>query len=56
VVEDSERGLASAAAAGMRCIVIPRGLSRGGKFDDAWKILSDISEVEGVMGEESCSL
>lgn len=52
VVEDSERGLASAVAAGMRCIVIPRGLSRGGRFTGAWKVLSDISEVEGVVGAE----
>ena len=43
-VEDSERGLASAAAAGIRCIVIPRGLSRGGNFTGAWKVLKDIAE------------
>ncbi len=52
-VEDSERGLASAVAAGIRCIVIPRGLSRGGKFEGAWKKLEDIREVVDVVeGEE----
>ena len=49
VVEDSERGLASAVAAGIRCVVIPRGLSRGGNFKGAWKVLTDIAEVEGVI-------
>ncbi|MBN2201061.1 HAD family phosphatase [bacterium] len=56
-VEDSERGLASAVAAGIRCVVIPRGLSRGGRFEGAWKVLSDIAEVEGVVeGEGNSSM
>ncbi|MDM7925595.1 MAG: HAD family phosphatase [bacterium] len=53
VVEDSERGLASAVAAGIRCVVIPRGLSRGGRFDGAWKVLTDISEVGGLVESEN---
>jgi HAD superfamily hydrolase (TIGR01509 family) len=56
VVEDSERGLASAVAAGIRCAVIPRGLSKKGRFEGAWKILSDITEVaELVQGENTSS-
>jgi HAD superfamily hydrolase (TIGR01509 family) len=53
VVEDSERGLASAVAAGVRCAVIPRGLSAGGKFEGAWKVLSDIAEVAGLVESEN---
>lgn len=56
VVEDSERGLASAVSAGIRCVVIPRGLSRGGNFEAAWKKLEDIREVVDVVeGEEGSS-
>ncbi|OGV51904.1 MAG: hypothetical protein A2X49_01895 [Lentisphaerae bacterium GWF2_52_8] len=44
-IEDSERGLRSAVAAGLRCIAVPRGLSAGGDFTVAEAILSDISEI-----------
>lgn len=45
VIEDSERGLVAAAAAGIRCWVIPTALSRGSDFTTADRILTDISEV-----------
>lgn len=45
VVEDSERGLASAVAAGMRCLVIPNALTRHGDFTAAHRVLSSVREV-----------
>jgi HAD superfamily hydrolase (TIGR01509 family) len=44
-VEDSERGLAAARAAGLRCIVVPRGLTRGGDFNGAYRILDDAHDI-----------
>jgi HAD superfamily hydrolase (TIGR01509 family) len=45
VVEDSERGLLSAKAAGLRCLIVPNGLTAGGDFRDAFKVLPSIREV-----------
>ena len=45
VVEDSPRGLASAIAAGIRCLVIPNALTRGNPFAGAWRILESCSQV-----------
>lgn len=45
VVEDSERGLVSARRAGMRCLVIPRGLSRAGDWTGAYRVLERVEEV-----------
>lgn len=44
-VEDSERGLAAAAAAGLRCIAVPRGLTAGGDFSAAWRVCTDLAEA-----------
>lgn len=41
-VEDSERGLSAAFAAGIRCFVIPTELTRHGDFSKAYKILNSI--------------
>jgi HAD superfamily hydrolase (TIGR01509 family) len=49
VVEDSERGLRSALAAGMRCVVVPGGFSRGGDFAGAWRVLDSAHEVPTVF-------
>lgn len=49
VVEDSERGLASAMRAGMRCVVIPRGLSAGGDFAAAYRVLERIGELPPLV-------
>jgi len=51
IIEDTERGLASAAAAGIKCIVIPHELSREGNFSTAYKILSSISSLPGILSE-----
>lgn len=48
-IEDSERGLAAARAAGLRCIVVPRGLTRGGEFRDAYRVLEHVREIPGVL-------
>lgn len=48
-VEDSERGLAAARAAGLRCIVVPRGLTRGGEFDGAYRVLEQAREIGPVV-------
>ncbi len=45
VIEDSPRGLASARAAGIRCLVIPNDLTRGYPFTGSWRILSSSREV-----------
>ncbi len=45
VVEDSERGLRAAKAAGLACWVIPHGPSRNGSFAAADRVLGSISEV-----------
>ena len=44
-IEDSERGLKSAKSAGIRCFVIPGGLTRGGDFSTADKVLKNIREL-----------
>ncbi len=44
-VEDSERGLVAATAAGLRCLVVPTALTRGSDFRAAHKVLRDVREV-----------
>jgi HAD superfamily hydrolase (TIGR01509 family) len=50
-IEDSERGLAAARAAGLRCIVVPRGLTRGGDYRAAYRVLDDAWGLEPVLRE-----
>lgn len=51
VIEDSERGLRAAKAAGLTCWVIPSPLTRGGHFDDADAVLDDLGAVtERLLG------
>jgi HAD superfamily hydrolase (TIGR01509 family) len=49
VVEDSERGLRAAVAAGIRCIVVPNDLTRGGAFAGAWRIFRSCREIPGEI-------
>jgi HAD superfamily hydrolase (TIGR01509 family) len=44
-VEDSQRGLTSALAAGVRCVVIPSDLTRGSTFEGAECVMGSISEL-----------
>lgn len=48
-IEDSERGLAAARAAGLRCIVVPRGLTRGGDFSSAYRVVPDAAAVLEIV-------
>lgn len=45
VIEDSERGLQSALAAGIRCLIVPNDLTRGAEFAGAWRILNSSREI-----------
>jgi len=45
IVEDSERGFAAAKAAGIRCIMIPNSLTKGGDFSGAYRVLNNAGEV-----------
>ena len=45
VVEDSERGLRAAKAAGLACWVVPSELTRGGRFEAADAVLEDFAAV-----------
>jgi HAD superfamily hydrolase (TIGR01509 family) len=49
VVEDSERGCQAAVAAGIRCVVVPNDLTRGGAFSGSWKILPSCREIPGQI-------
>lgn len=49
VVEDSQRGLQAAVAAGLKCLVIPGQLNRQSNFSTAHAILEEISEVPGYL-------
>ncbi len=45
VIEDSERGLRAAKAAGLTCWVVPSGLTAGGRFEAADAVLADLAAV-----------
>ena len=49
-VEDSERGLASAHAAGVSCIVVPNPLTRIQQFKDAYAVEEEVSGVMKYLG------
>jgi HAD superfamily hydrolase (TIGR01509 family) len=44
-VEDSLRGLTSAKAAGIKCIVVPTALTRTSNFDSADQVLENLHEI-----------
>ncbi|MGE5362334.1 MAG: HAD family hydrolase [Bacteroidales bacterium] len=48
-IEDSERGLRSALAAGIRCVVLPTDLTRALAFDGACRVLARISELPALI-------
>jgi HAD superfamily hydrolase (TIGR01509 family) len=49
VVEDSERGLRAAVAAGLRCWVVPTALTRAGDFSAADRVLASIADVARAL-------
>ena len=44
-IEDSERGLEAATLAGVRCIVVPTALTRGGRFERALGVLGSVRDI-----------
>ena len=48
-MEDSERGLRAALAAGIRCIVVPNDLTQGATFAGAWRILPSCRVIPGEI-------
>jgi HAD superfamily hydrolase (TIGR01509 family) len=50
-VEDSERGLAAARAAGLRCLVIPNEITRSCSFQGATAILPRAAAVLDILAE-----
>jgi HAD superfamily hydrolase (TIGR01509 family) len=48
-VEDSERGLAAAVAAGMACVAVPGPLTRCQRFDGARAVLGALNELGRVL-------
>lgn len=48
-IEDSQRGLAAANAAGLRCIVIPNSMTIGSAFSDAAMVISDAAALPGAL-------
>jgi HAD superfamily hydrolase (TIGR01509 family) len=49
VIEDSQRGLRAATAAGIRCIVIPNRLTMDGDFSGAYEIYPTIREASNEL-------
>ncbi len=45
VIEDSERGLHAAMAAGIHCIVIPNDLTCEGDFHGAWRVFNSCRQI-----------
>lgn len=48
-VEDSERGLRAAKAAGLACWVVPHGLSRRGSFAEADRVFGSLPELAAAL-------
>ena len=53
VVEDSERGLRAALAAGMECWVIPNALTQGGDFRGAARVLAGARELPAQVARRA---
>lgn len=49
VVEDSERGLTAAAAAGIPCVVVPNALTATGNFTAAQQVVGNIREILKIV-------
>ena len=49
VIEDTERGLEAAVAAGMQCVAIPNALSKGSNFEKATRVLDSIRELPALL-------
>ena len=52
-VEDSERGVSAAVAAGMRCVAVPGWLAAEGDYGAAWRVLETIRHLPSLLELES---
>jgi HAD superfamily hydrolase (TIGR01509 family) len=52
VIEDSERGLRAARAAGIRCWAVPSPLASQGSFTDAERVFGSLGELASALGED----
>lgn len=48
-VEDSARGLQSALAAGLRCVVVPNRFTKGSRFSGAIAVLDDVRALPALV-------
>jgi HAD superfamily hydrolase (TIGR01509 family) len=48
-IEDSERGLESAARAGIHCLIVPTRLTRGCTFAGALRVLGSVKDVPSAL-------
>jgi HAD superfamily hydrolase (TIGR01509 family) len=48
-IEDSPRGVAAANAAGIRCIAVPRGLTVGGDFSAAYRVVESTDDLGPLL-------
>jgi HAD superfamily hydrolase (TIGR01509 family) len=48
-IEDTERGLVAAKAAGLRCIVIPHEFTRECGFEGATSVIDSVAQLPGVL-------
>ncbi|HEY1801905.1 MAG TPA: HAD family phosphatase [Terriglobales bacterium] len=48
-IEDTERGLSAARAAGLRCVVVPHEFTRGCEFAGAEAVIESVSELAGLL-------
>lgn len=51
VIEDSERGLRAACAAGVRCWVVPSPLASGGSFVGAERVFASLGEIVTALAD-----
>lgn len=49
VVEDAPRGLQSALAAGIRCIILRNSLTRHHRFDGAYRVVDSMEELQAEL-------
>ncbi len=52
-VEDAERGVMAAVAAGIRCAAIPRGIAAEGDFSKAWRSFKSIAELRFFLESQA---
>jgi beta-phosphoglucomutase-like phosphatase (HAD superfamily) len=48
-IEDTERGLAAARAAGLRCVIIPHDFTRNCKFAGAEAVIGSAGQLPGLL-------